>query len=127
MAAAAGVHIEGLNELNRELQRLGVEVDDLKDVMASIAQLGTEEANLRVPRRTGRLAASIRGNRAKGKATIMAGRSSVPYAGPIEFGWPGRNISAAKYMTGAADKLAPRLPDMFEDGINDIIRKRGLA
>lgn len=121
-----GVRVEGLNALTRDLQKLGAEVDDLKEVFSAIAAEGAELASSFAPRQTGRLAQSLRGNRAKNKAVVTAGRASVPWAGPINYGWPVRNIAPALFMQKADAELSPRAVQMLDDGIDKIINQLGL-
>lgn len=126
MADRAGLQVQGLTAVVRDLQQLGLEVDDLKDAFSKIAAEGARVASLYAPRRTGRLAGDIRGNRAKSKAVIAAGRSSVPYAGPINYGWPKRGIAASGFMQKADQQMQPVAIQRLEDEINRIIRVKGL-
>lgn len=96
------VKIDGLPKLRRALREAGQDVADLKDANAATAALVAGVAASRAPRRTGRLAASVRGNRAAGKATILAGGAAVPYAGPIHWGWPAHGIEAQPFASSAA-------------------------
>jgi hypothetical protein len=121
-----GVRVEGLNALTRDLQKLGAEVDDLKDVFSSIAREGAELASSFAPKVSGRLAGTLRGNRAKSKAVVTAGRAAVPYAGAINYGWPVRNITGAMFMQKADAELSPRAVDMLDAGIDKIIHRLGL-
>lgn len=121
-----GIRVTGLTSVVRALQALGLEVDDLKDAFSKIAREGAASAARYAPRRTGRLAGDIRGNRAKSKAVIAAGRASVPYAGPINYGWAKRNIAPSGFMQKADEDMKPRSLQMLEQEINTQIRKRGL-
>lgn len=125
-AVVGGVRIEGLNALVRDLQSLGAEVDDLKAVFAEISALGARYASSFAPKRTGRLAASVRGNRAKNKSVVASGGARVPYAGAINYGWPARNISPSSFMQRADAKLRPVVGQMVDDGIEKLIREKGL-
>lgn len=118
-------YVTGLRETVRELEALGVDLDDIKDAFAEIATYGAAEAGRLAPHRSGRLGSSVRGNRAKGKAVITAGRASVRYAGPINYGWPRRNIRAARFMQRADEYVGPRAVALLEAGIDKAIRKRG--
>lgn len=117
------VRVTGLRETTRALQAFGVEVDDLKDVFGDIAELGAELASSFAPKRTGRLKGSVRGNRAKNKAVVRAGGARVPYAGPINYGWPRRGITGAQFMARADRELSARAVTMLEAGIDNAIRK----
>ena len=79
------------------------------------------------PKRTGRLAASVRGSRAKNKAVVMAGRASVVYAGPINYGWPARKIAASGFMQKADEVMAPKALQALEDAIESKIKSKGLG
>lgn len=126
MANRTGYEVTGLNELVRDLQAIGLTVEDLKDAFAKIAAEGAALASRAAPKVTGRLAASIRGNRAKSKAVVTVGRAAVPYAGPINYGWPARNIDAALFLQSIEPVLGPRALERLEEEITEIIRRRGL-
>lgn len=127
MAAQVGFKVQGLSQVVRALQEMGLEVEDLKDAFAKIAQEGAEAAAAAAPRKSGRLAADIRGNRAKSKAVVTAGRVSVPYAGPINYGWPSRGIEPAGFMQAADQQMQPIALRLLEDDINAKIRQKGLT
>lgn len=122
-----GVRVEGLSRKIRQLKDLGLEIDDLKDAFASIAAEASARVARHVPTRTGRLAASVRGNRAQSKAVVRAGKAAVPYAGPINYGWPKRGITPALYMQAGDKEMQPIAVTRLEQGIEQAIRKRGLA
>ncbi|GAB3663477.1 hypothetical protein GCM10027596_26690 [Nocardioides korecus] len=122
-----GFKVTGLTQLVRDLKALGLDVDDLKDAFSAIADEGAKAVSRHVPRRSGRLAASVRGNRAQSKAVVAAGRAAVPYAGPINYGWPSRGIAAAGFMQKADDEMRPKAVELLEQNINAQIQKRGLA
>lgn len=121
------VSINGLNAVTRDLLAMGLEVEDLKGAFSEIARFGAIVAARHAPRRTGRLAGDIRGNRARNKATITAGRSSLPYAGPINYGWAARGIQPSGFMQKADKELQPYSLRVLEQNINAAIRARGLA
>lgn len=123
---ASGVRVEGLNKLIRDLVALGVEVDDLKDAFSAISREASDAASSFAPKRTGRLAGTIRGNRAKNKAVVSAGRASVRYAGAINYGWPKRNIPASSFMQKADEAMRERTLVLIEQGLDEAIRRRGL-
>jgi hypothetical protein len=121
-----GVQVEGLRETVRALQRAGIEVQDLKEVFGGIAAEGASVAAGFAPRLTGRLAASIRGNRAKNRSVIAAGRARIPYAGPINYGWRARGIEPSMFMQRADRVIAPRAVQMLDEGLTALIEKVGL-
>lgn len=122
-----GHYVEGLRETIRDLTSAGVEIEDLKDAMGRIASEAADVAARYAPSKTGKLRASIRGNRAKGKAVVTAGRASVKYAGAINYGWAARNIKAAGFMQKADAEVGPRAVELLEDNINDILKDKDLT
>lgn len=124
--ASGGVQVTGLNKVVRDLQTLGLELDDIKDAFAKIAAEGARVASSFAPRRTGTLQASVRGNRAKNKAVVAAGRARVKYAGPINYGWPKRNIKPALFMQRADMVMRPKALNELEKSIERKIRQKGL-
>lgn len=123
---AGSVRVEGLNKTLKALQGYGVEVADLKDTMAGIAREGATLAARYAPKRSGRLAGTVRGNKAKAKAVVIAGRARIPYAGAINYGWPKRGIKPALFMQRADKELAPRAVEMLEAGLDRAAGKVGL-
>lgn len=127
------IRAEGLNALSRELIALGVDVEDLKDAFADLADEGARIAARNAPVGSGRdphpgqLRADIRGNRARNKAVVTSGRSRIPYAGAINFGWRAHNISGVGYMQSVDNELAPYAPRRLERSIGDLIRRRNLG
>jgi hypothetical protein len=57
---------------------------------------------------------------------VRAGRTSVPYAGPIHFGWPAHNIEPTPFLYDALDQRRSEVIDLYEQRVGDLIRKNGL-
>lgn len=123
---SGGVRVSGLTAVTRALLEIGFEVEDLKDAFSDIARLGARIASKYAPKKSGRLAGDVRGNRARSKAVITAGRASVPYAGPINYGWAAHNISASGFMQRADKVMQPYALKRLEKSINRQIAIRGL-
>lgn len=121
-----GVRVEGLRNVTRALRGLGLDVADLKDAFAAVSALGAQKVAARIPRRSGRLAGTARGNRAASRAVVTIGRATVPYAGAINYGWPARGISPAHFIAKADADIAPIAPDLFDQEIEKKARQRGL-
>lgn len=120
------IRVEGLTKVTRQLKLLGLEIDDLKDAFSMVAAQGARLAAYFAPKRTGTLAGDIRGNRAQSKAVVTAGRVSVPYAGPINYGWADRGIKPALFMQQASDAMEPVAFAELDHEITKQIKKRGL-
>lgn len=126
MADRTGFRVTGLRENIRALQAIGAEVDDLKDAFAKIAAEAARRAAGHAPKKAGRLAASIRGNRAKSSAFVTAGRAAVPYAAAQNYGWAAHNIEPSGFMQKASDEIGPRAVELLEADIDAAIRAKGL-
>lgn len=127
MAGTVGFKVTGLSEVVRDLTRLGLEVDDLKGAFSKVASEGARVMGGFVPVRSGRLRGSVRGNKAKSKAVVMVGRASVPYAGPIQWGWAARGIAPSGFFQKTDAVMTPRALQMLEAEINKQIAAKGLA
>jgi hypothetical protein len=125
--ASGGIRVVGLKETLRDLAKLGLDVDDFKESFGSIASTGAALAASFVRSKSGALAGTLRGNRAKNRSVVTAGRASKPYAGVQNYGWPARGIEAQEFMQRADKQLAPTLPGLLETELSDKIKRRGLA
>jgi hypothetical protein len=94
--------VEGLDRLVRTLKRAALDVSDLKEAHANAGRIVVADAVPRAPHRSGKLAGSIRTTRQARRARVVAGRSSVPYAGPIHWGWQARGIRANPFISWGA-------------------------
>lgn len=119
----AGIKVEGGRELRKALAALDPKMDDLKDAHQRVAKIVEQHARANAPRRSGRLAGSIRGNRAKTRATVKAGGARVRYAGVIEWGWPKRHIRAQHYLVSAAHETEPTWQRIYLEDVNDLLDK----
>lgn len=113
--------------LQKDLRALGFELEDIKDGMADLAKEGARLAASFAPRRSGRLAASVKGDRAKNAAIVEAGGRQVPYAGVINYGWPKRNIAPAGFMQRADAVLSARVVTNLDRAVTKLIREKGLS
>jgi hypothetical protein len=117
------VEVEGLRQLRRSLKAAGLSLQDLKDAHAQVAQLVVRAAAPRAPRRTGRLVATDRAAGTQTAAIVRAGRASVPYAGPIHWGWPARHIPAQPWLYDAAVQSREEWTGLYLHALEDIIDK----
>jgi hypothetical protein len=115
-----------LRQLRKRLKELGAR-DALKDVGVEAAQPALEQAQAWAPRRTGRLQGNLRVGRTVSGPTIAVGnRSSVPYAGVVHFGWPARGIEPQPFLYDAADARAAQVAEKYAEGLEALIREKGL-
>lgn len=107
------VQVEGLARLNRTLTKFGTDMQNLKAAHVRVAQYVIAAAKPTAPRRTGRLAGDMRAANTKNKAAVYVGRASIPYAGPIHYGWPARNITAQPWLLTTIHNTEPAWLSMY--------------
>lgn len=127
LTVSGQVRVDGLNRLVRDMTAMGVEIADLKLVFGDLASRGANLASSLAPTRSGKLAASVKGNKAKNKAVIVAGSKRIPYAGAINYGWRKRNIRPSRFMQRADDILAPDAAKEIDTALSRLIAEQGLS
>lgn len=121
------LYVQGLRETLKALEQLGADADDLKDVFGPIGDKAAELIRARAPKKSGRMAKTIKGTRTKNKAAVRAGGKRVPYLAPLNYGWASRGIQPRRFMQAADDYYtADRLAEAVSEGLNDLIAKHGL-
>jgi hypothetical protein len=81
------VRIEGLADLRKGLRKIDPALaKEFRNEILPIAQQVASDARSRVPSRSGRAAASIRGGVSGNNAYVAGGKKSVPYFGWLDFG-----------------------------------------
>jgi hypothetical protein len=114
------VRVENGREFRRALRAAEADMNDMKAAHARVAGYVAGVAATMAPRRTGRLAGSIQGNRAQATAKVY---SRLPYSGPIHWGWPARNIPARQFLVTAAGTTRPTWQAMYEAELARIVRE----
>lgn len=117
------VRVEGGRELRRTLRQAGDDLQGLKDAHAEAARIAATASADLAPRRTGRLAATIRSSGTKTAGIVRAGRAAVPYAGAIHWGWPARNITANPFISQGARDSEGRWIRVYEDAVATALQK----
>jgi len=117
----------GLREFQRALRQIDPDLrKELREVQKEAAQIVAVTAAARAPRRTGRLAGSVRATATQKAGSVRAGGARLPYAGPIHFGWRARNIRPQPFIYDALDARREQVVRKFESGIEGLFRKAGL-
>jgi hypothetical protein len=120
------VRVDGLAGVLRSLQGVGLDLSDLD--MAPIGRVGARLVTHYAPVRSGRLAGTTRaGKPGKNRITIRSGTGRVPYAAPINYGWPSRGIAPAGYMQKAGDALETLAVPLISREVARLIAARGLG
>ena len=85
-------YVVGQKRFVQTMRKAGADMKELKGVNRQAADIALPSVQRLAPRRTGRLAASIRAGATQKAGVIRAGRKTVPYAGPVNYGWPKHGI-----------------------------------
>lgn len=124
----AGIRVVGASKLRRSMKQAGIDMDDMKDAHLAIGNIVTARARGTVPKSSGKLANTMRAAGTKTMTVVRAGNnrktnSGVPYAAPIHWGWPNRNIVAQPWLTEAAQDTEPEWFAAYNSTIDEIIEK----
>jgi len=132
------VKVTGAKELRKAIRQLedaaakkGMQAD-LKGAYRQAARVVEVAAKTEAPRRSGRLSGSIKAKGTTTGASIVAGGlKSVPYAGPIHYGWPSRPnrsrgwrggpIKANPFLTRAANDSVDMVAKILEDELQRVL------
>ena len=122
------VVVEGLPQLSRQLRAFGDKSlpKAFRAAGKTAAQLVADAARSAVPKRTGRLAASLRAAGQARGAVVREGSAKVPYAGPVEFGgWPqGRPfVKEGRYIFPAAKEREREVAALFEREVGRVVEQ----
>lgn len=93
------VKVEGLATFDSTMKKAADELGRLTDAQGKAAAVIEQAARARAPRRSGRLAGSIRASRGAGGEVLQV---TAAYAGPIHWGWPSRHIDPQPFAMDAA-------------------------
>lgn len=122
------VRVAGLKEVQYSLTKLGKDArNEMKPAHKAAAELVVYKARPMSPVRTGALRDTLRAFARQRAGIVRAGTASVPYAGPIIFGWPLRGIRANPFIYKAADERRDQIVALYEKRMAELIRKNGLA
>lgn len=132
--------VRGAKRLRSTLRKAGVDVKQLRTINLEAAQivavLGVTTAPIGGPykrrgrgrpRKPGRLKASVRPTATARAGVVKAGGSTLPYAGPVHWGWPrtpgrqGSGIRAQPWLANAAKATEPEWTRAYERKVHDVI------
>ncbi len=116
------MRVRGAGELRKQMKKAGVDMQEMKDAHREVADIVAKRGKGDAPvGDSGKLAQSVRATGTQRAAVIRAGRKSVPYAGPIHWGWPARNIAAQPFLTEAAEATEPAWTGTYLAAVDKIL------
>lgn len=118
------LRVIGGRNLRRTLAKAGIDLAELKATNAKVAGIvATRGRGMAPVGPTGRLAGSVRPSGTKTQAVVRAGFARIPYAGPIHWGWPKRNIEAQPFLSEAATATEATWQDVYMTFIDNVINQ----
>ena len=131
--AGFGVNVYGANRLIRTLRKADLDVKQLKTINKQAASTVAAAARVRAPvgvksrksnkrYRPGKLSKSVRAGATNRAGVIRAGSKRVPYATPIHWGWPKRNIKPNYFISDAALATEPVWVKEYEQHMAKVVK-----
>lgn len=100
--ADKALYVVGQRRFVQTMRKAGADMQQLKAVNAKAAETALPAVRSLAPHGTsGRLAGSLRTGATQKAGIVRAGRKTVPYAGPINYGWPARHIRPRTFVNDA--------------------------
>lgn len=127
--AQAAIQVEGMRRARSQMRAAGEDLSDLRELHKRLADDVADTAKTKVPVRSGRLRNSLRGSGTKTMARVRAGNNrksgptSVPYAGPIHFGWARRGIRPQPFLYEALDDRRQEVIDAYNNEVRAMLRR----
>lgn len=123
------VRIEGLREFRAAVRAADASLGrEIRKALNKAAEIVAPEAQKTIPRRTGRLAASVRPASTQTEGRVAMGSNAVPYAGWMNFGGAvGRKhatvrprVPEGRYLYPAFQRRESDVQEAAEDALNVI-------
>ena len=105
----------GATRLRATMAVAAARMAELDAAEAAAGRLIEQRARGLAPKRTGRLASSVRATPGEGEVSVS---SSLVYAGVIEYGWAAHGISAHPFLVPAAHASEPVWVRYYETDVN---------
>ena len=127
--AQPAIRVGGMRKVRAQMREAGDDLSDLRNLHKRLADDVADTAKTKTPVRSGRLQRSVRGSGTKTAARVRAGNNrksgptSVPYAGPIHFGWGARGIRPQPFMYEALDDRRQQVIETYNRQVREIIRR----
>ncbi len=121
------LEIEGLRDVQKAMRNFSDDSrNDMKETHRRAGQIVVDGAARLVPVRSGALLASLKSAPTQRQGRVRVGSAAVPYAGPIHFGWPARNIQPNPFIYEVLDGRRQEVYALYADRISQLIVKYDL-
>ena len=119
-----GIQIKGLRKVIRQIEKLGVEAEDLKGAFNRIGTRALATANAGTPVASGALKASNRQSKRKNSVYLYSGKAKTFYARFVHYGTI--YMQERQYLYNAVEQDGPWAVKQLESEMDRLIRKLGL-
>lgn len=123
MSKRSAIEVKGSAQLARTLRKAGADMKDLRAVNRKAAASIIPTARAETPIRSGRLQQSVRAGATQKAGVLRAGKASVPYAGPIHWGWRDHHIQPHPFLVDAARQTEPTWVGIYESEIKKLLEQ----
>lgn len=121
------VKVEGLSLLQRRLKVLDETAPKaIKALNRESAEVALPFIRELVPVQSGDLLGTVRAGATARSGYVRAGSSAVPYAPPIHWGWPARDIVASLFLTRGLGAAEPTIVAGWRKGVLELVDEVGL-
>lgn len=136
MALIEPIKITGLSEFNRSLRRIDSDLPKaLRLALNAAADVVIEHAIPKVPRRTGRAAASLRSRSTRTQSRVSGGSARAPHYPWLDFGGRvGRRhavrrpfLKHGRYLYVAYHEHRDEFKTVLESELQSLVRRSGLG
>jgi hypothetical protein len=110
--------VEGAAELSASFRRASSDLEHMNDSHSRVGGFVVTQAKMAAPRRTGRLAGSIRATATGSDVTIGSG---LIYAGVIHNGWPRHGITANPFLRVPAERTQGSWINYYDAEVDRIV------
>lgn len=123
MVTSTDVSVDGLDEVLRNLRKIGVEATDLKQINFEAGLIVARRVD--IPVDDGDMATTLRVAKATSKAKVTVGTKTKGfYSTFIEYGTV--KMDANPFLLEAKEASLPEIYDHYEKGIDDLISRYNL-
>ena len=119
-----GIQVKGLRKVIRQIEKLGVEAEDLKGAFTRIGARALSTANAGTPVSSGSLKTSNRQSKRKNSVYLYSGKAKTYYARFVHYGTT--KMEARPYLYTAVEKDGPWAVRELENEMDRLITKLGL-
>ncbi|RYQ66078.1 hypothetical protein PG2072B_1516 [Bifidobacterium pseudolongum subsp. globosum] len=120
---ATALFVVGQRRFVATMRKAGADLEELRMVNAQAAKTALPAVRARVPRRSGRLAGTLRTGATKRAGIVRAGRKSVPYAGVVNYGWPAHHITGRLFANNGVAASEPQWTRLYEQFVSKTMKQ----